>query len=227
MHGRWQQGYPDQALARIRETDELAERLDRWASDLKRLSAEQGYALWLAWATCYEGWVAGAKGNLSEGIAQMERGVEALLGTGARAHLPHCLALLAELCLHAGRIEAASERLAEAHAQAESSGERYWEAELHRLDGEVLLAAADNGNPDNGSRERAEACFRRALEVAGRQGAVSLELRAALSLSSLGRSSDAHQLLREVMGRFTEGHDTADLRAAQTQLALIQTLSDD
>ena len=140
---------------------------------------------------------------------------------------PHCLALLAELCLRAGRIEAASERLAEAHAQAESSGERYWEAELHRLEGEILLAGAEVGGHDGDPGDRAEACFRRALEVAGRQGATSLELRAALSLSRLGNSLDAHQLLGEVVGRFTEGHDTADLRAAKTQLSLIQPPTDD
>jgi predicted ATPase/DNA-binding winged helix-turn-helix (wHTH) protein len=240
----WLQGYPDQALAQTREARKLAERLDgpyydavagylalptlqfcgdtaqldRRASDLKRLCAEQGYALWLAWATCFEGWVAGARGNLDEGIALMERGVEAFRGTGACAHLPHLLALLAELCLRAGRIEAASERLAEARAQAESSGERYWEAELRRLQGEVLLAAAGDGDRS----DRAEDCFHRALEVAGRQGATSLELRSALSLSRLGSSPDAHRLLSEVVGRFTESHDTADLRAAQTQLSLIQ-----
>jgi DNA-binding winged helix-turn-helix (wHTH) protein len=245
----WLQGYPDQALAGMRETDELAEhldgpyydavagyaalptlqfcgdtaQLDRRARDLKRLCAEQGYALWLAWATCFEGWVAGARGNLAEGIALMERGVDAFRGTGARAHLPYFLALLAELCRRAGRIEAASERLAEARAQAESSGERYWEAELHRLEGEVLLAAAGDRNRG----DRAEACFRRALEVAGRQGATSLELRAALSLSRLASSPDAHQLLGEVVGRFTEGHDTADLRAAQTRLSLIHAPTDD
>jgi len=245
----WLQGYPDQALAQTREARKLAERLegpntdavagylalptlqfcgdtaqlDRRASDLKRLCTEQGYALWLAWATRFEGWVAGARGNLGEGIALMERGVDAFRGTGTRAHLPHLLALLAELCLRAGRIEAASERLAEARAQAESSGERNWEAELHRLEGEVLLAAAGDG--DRG--DRAEACFRRALEVAGRQGATSLELRAALSLSRLGSSPDAHQLLGEVVGRFTEGHDTAYLRAAQTQLSVIHPPADD
>ena len=58
--------------------------------------------------------------------------------------------------------------------------------------------------------------------MAGRQGATSLELRAALSLSRLGNSPDAHQLLGEIVGRFTEGHDTADLRAAQAQLSAIQ-----
>ncbi len=236
----WLQGYSDQALAQLRETDDLAERLEgpytdaiagysalptlqfrgdtaqleRRASDLKRLSAEQGYAFFLAWATCFEGWAAGTRGNPDEGIALMERGVDAYRATGTRAHLPHLLALLAELCLRAGRLEAASERLAEARAHAESSGERYWEAELHRLQGEILLAA-DDGD----CRDRAEACFRQALEVAGRQGATSLELRAALSLSRLGNSPDAHQLLAEILGRFTEGHDTADLRAAQAQLS--------
>jgi len=117
----------------------------------------------------------------------------------------------------------AGERVVEARDRVEKTGERWWEAELHRLQGEVLLAAARDG--DRG--DRAEACFRRALEVAGRQGATSLELRAALSLSRLASSPDAHQLLAEVLGRFTEGHDTADLRAAQTQLSLIQPPTDD
>ena len=91
---------------------------------------------------------------------------------------------------------------------------------VKRIEG--ALAAGDGD-----CRDRAEASFRRALEVAARQGATSLELRAAHSLSRLGRSPDAHQLLGEIMGRFTEGHDTADLRAAQTQLALVQTPSND
>ena len=116
--------------------------------------------------------------------------------------------------------------MAEARAQAKSSGERIWETELHRLQGEVVLAADDGGHHrDRG--DRAEACFRRALEVAARQGATSLELRAALSLSRLASSPDAHQLLGEVVGRYTEGHDTADLRAAQTQLSLIDPPTDD
>ena len=132
--------------------------------------------------------------------------------------MPSFLGLLAELSLRAGDTEAAGERLAEARAQVESSGERYWEAELHRLEGEVLLSAAGDGNPDGA--HQAEASFRRALEIATRQGATSLELRAALSLSGLGNSPDAQQRLSDVVGRFTEGYDTADLRAAQTQLSL-------
>ena len=112
--------------------------------------------------------------------------------------------------------------MAEARAQVERSGECWWEAELHRLDGEVLLAAADNGNPDNGSRDRAEACFHGALEVARRQQARSLELRAALSLSRLwnpSRSEEARQVLGGVLETFSEGHDTTDLLAARKQMA--------
>jgi DNA-binding winged helix-turn-helix (wHTH) protein len=224
----WLQGYPTQAATRVREACELAERLDTpwgrafaWAWLLVTLH-------WIAWATFFEGWVAGARADEADGITLMERGLDAWRGTGAHIIEPYLLALLSETCLRAGRIEAASERLAEAHAQVEKSGEcwweaGWWEAELHRLEGEVLLAAA--GDRDRG--HRAEACFRRALEVAGRQGATSLELRAALSLSRLGSSPDAHQLLSEVVGRFTEGHDTADLRAAQTQLSQIDPPTDD
>ena len=245
----WLQGYPAQAATRAREARELAEllgspygkafawawslaalqfrgetaQLERRASELRRHCAEHGFPTWIAWATFFEGWVVGARGNEAEGIALMAKGLDGWRGAGLRIVEPYLLALLSETCLRAGRIEAAGERLAEARAQVEKSGERWWEAELHRLQGEVLLAAAGDG--DRG--DRAEACFRRALEVAGRQGATSLELRAALSLSRLASSPDAHQPLREVVGRFTEGHDTADLRAAQTQLSLIHPPTDD
>jgi predicted ATPase len=245
----WLQGYPDQALARVREACELAELLDnpygrafawafslaalqfrgetpqleRRASELRLLCAEHGFATWIAWATFFEGWVVGARANEADGIALMEKGLGGWRGAGLRNVEPYLLALLSETCLRAGRIETAGERLAETRDRVEKTGERWWEAELHRLEGEVLLAAA--GDRDRG--HRAEACFRRALEVAGRQGATSLELRAALSLSRLGSSPDAHQLLSEVVGRFTEGHGTADLRAAQPQLSQIDPPTDD
>ena len=245
----WLQGYPAQAATRVREACELAEHLDnpwgrafarawllvllqfrgdaaelyRRAGELHRVSAEHGFSLWIAWATFFEGWVAGTRANEADGITLMERGLDAWRGTGAHIIEPYFLSLLAETCLRAGRVDAAGEWLAEAFAQVEKSGERWWEAELHRLQGELLLAAAGNG----ARGDQAEACFRRALEVAGRQGATSLELRAALSLSRLGSSPDAHQLLSEIVGRFTEGHDTVDLRAAQTQLSLIDPPADD
>ena len=244
----WLQGCPAQAATREREARELAKHLDspfgrafawawslaslqfrgetaqleRRASELHRYCAEQGFPTWIAWATFFEGWVVGARGNEAEGIALMAKGLGGWRGAGIRIAEPYLLALLSEMCLRAGRIDAASERLAEARDRVEKTGERWWEAELHRLEGEVLLAAGDGDHGD-----QAEDCFRRALEVAGRQGATSLELRAALSLSRLASSPDAYQLLGEVVGRFTEGHDTADLRAAQTQLSLIHPPTDD
>jgi adenylate cyclase len=244
----WLQGYPAQSATRECEAREVADLLDnpnvrafawawslaaiqfrgetvqleRRARELRLLSDEHDIATWIAWATFFEGWVVGARGNEAEGIALMEKGLGGWRGAGIRVVEPYLLALLAEMCLRAGRTETAGERLAEARDRIEKTGECWWEAELHRLEGEILLATGDGNDGD-----RAEACFRRALEVAGRQRATSLELRAALSLSRLGNSPDAHQLLRDVMGRFTEGHDTADLRAAQTQLALVQTPSND
>jgi predicted ATPase len=152
----------------------------------------------------------------------MERGLDAWRGAGTHILEPYLLALLSETCLRAGRIDAAGERLAEARARVEKSDERWWEAELHRLQGEVLLAAADDGGRDRDSSDGAEACFQSALEVARRQQARSLELRAALSLSHLwsrSRSDEARQVLGGVLETFSEGHDTADLRAASEQMA--------
>jgi predicted ATPase len=240
----WLQGFPAQAATRVREACELAERLDtpwgrafawawllvtlqfrgdtaelyRRAGDLHRLSAEHGFSLWIAWATFFEGWVAGARANVADGIALMERGLEAWRGHGAHIGEPYFLALLSETCLRAGRIDAAGERLAEARARVQETDELWWEAELHRLEGEILLAAAGDG--DRG--ERAEACFRRALEVAGRQGATSLELRAALSLSRLwlqqGQTQEARQLLNPIVAWFSEGLESEELRDAKSMM---------
>jgi adenylate cyclase len=196
--------------------------LERRVSDAHRISAEHGFSLWSAWATFIAGWVAGARadvGDEADGIALMEQGLDAWRGAGTHILEPYLLALLSETCLRAGRIDAAGERLAEARSQVEKSDERWWEAELHRLQGEVLLAAAGDGDRDRS--DRAEACFRSALEVARRQQARSLELRAALSLSRLWsrtRRDEARQVLGGVLATLTEGHDTADLRAASEQM---------
>jgi adenylate cyclase len=244
----WLQGCPAQAATRDRETRELAkhldspygrafawawslaslqfrgetEQLERRAGDLHRHCTEHGFPTWTAWATFFEGWVVGARANEAEGIALMEKGLDGWKGAGIRVVEPYLLALLSETCLRAGRIEAAGERLAEARDRVEKTGEGWWEAELHRLQGEVLLVAAEDGGRDGDSSDRAEACFRTALEVARRQQARSLELRAALSLSRLwsqNRPDEARRLLGGVLETFTEGHDTADLRAASEQMA--------
>ena len=106
--------------------------------------------------------------------------------------------------------------LTEALTIAHNTGERFWEAELHRRKGELLLKQAVRGEPE------AEAWFQRALDVARRQEAKSLELRAAMSLARLrqqqGKHAEAYDLLAPIYGWFTEGFDTADLKDAKALL---------
>ena len=102
----------------------------------------------------------------------------------------------------------------------DQSEERYWEAEIHRLKGELLLARAAEHQME------AEVCWYKALDVARHQGAKSLELRAAMSLSRLwqqqGKGAEARELLTPIYGWFTEGFDTMDLQEAK---ALLDDLS--
>jgi len=106
----------------------------------------------------------------------------------------------------------------------EKTGERYYEAELHRQRGELLLLREAKSHPDQGSREQheAETCFQHALDVARRQQAKSLELRAAMSLARLwqrqGKRAEAYNLIAPVYGWFSEGFDTADLIDAKALL---------
>jgi adenylate cyclase len=129
--------------------------------------------------------------------------------------VPYDLALLAEVCGRGGVIEEGFAALAEGLAIVDRTGERNHEAELHRLEGELRLMHEEPA-------EEAESCFRRALDIARRQGARSLELRAASSLARVlagrDRRDEARTTLGDVYRRFTEGFDTADLRAAETLL---------
>jgi predicted ATPase len=135
---------------------------------------------------------------------------------GQKLYLPYYLALLAEAYGQAGQPEAGLTCLTEALTLAEATAERWWEAELYRLKGELLLRLS---LPDI---SQATACFHQALEVARRQQAKSLELRAALSLSRLwqqhGKQDQARQLLTEVYSWFTEGFETPDLQEARVWL---------
>ena len=115
--------------------------------------------------------------------------------------------------------------MAEALALVEEHGQRWWEAELHRLHGELCMQAVGQGRSHTVASHKAEACFHHALDVARRQQAKSLELRAAIGLARLwqqqGKRTEAHDLLAPIYGWFTEGFDTADLQEAR---ALLETL---
>ncbi len=240
-HFLWHGGYPDRARVRAEETLKLAgelshpftqtialayatmlnqfrrdvEEVDRVAEATITHAREYGFHYYLAWAEVLRGWSRAARGAHEQGIAEIRGGLEVLQRT-AGVRLPYYRALLAEACGWAGRIDEALLALAEAFAEVEKTEERWWEGELHRLRGELLRS--DEMNQD----AEAEACFRKAIDVARGQQAKSLELRGAVSLGRLwrdeGKRNQARQLLSEVHDWFTEGFETTDMRDAKSLL---------
>jgi adenylate cyclase len=244
----WQLGYPEQALTRIHEALTLAQEsshayslgfalnyaslLHVWRREVQfakeraeaviTLSNEHGFIHALSVGMIRRGWALAKQGAVAEGIRQLQQGLATLREVGQELPLSHHLALLAEAYRQGGQVEAGLHALAEALAHLDDTGERYYEAELHRLKGECLMA-------QTGKRSKeieAEECFRQALEIARRQQAKSLELRATMSLSHLwqqqGRRAEAHQILAEIYGWFMEGFETPDLQEAKALLEALQ-----
>jgi predicted ATPase len=184
------------------------------AEEAIAICTQQGLALWLAWGMIIRGWALAEQGQGDAGIAQLRQGLAAAQATGAKFFRPYYLALLAQAYQTVGQPEAGLAALAEALAQVEKTGERFWEAELYRLQGELLLQAK--------AKAEAEDCFLKAIEVARRQAAKSLELRATVSLSRLwqwqGKKDEARHMLAKMYGWFTEGFDTVDLQQAKVLL---------
>jgi predicted ATPase len=254
----WYLGYPDQARAISQEAldqarafshpftlvfvlyfDGVLQQLCRDADAVReqvqavlRISAERGFALYLAWGTILQGWAlaqgppergpgSDVEGHLKEGIGQMREGIAALRAIGAVVTLPSSLASLVQAYGRVGEIGQALDLFDEALELVEENKARCWEAELCRLKGELLLA--------KGAESQAETSFQRALAVARRQGARSWELRATTSLARLwqgqGRRDQARQVLAAIYGWFTEGFDTPDLKEAKTLLGELSSSS--
>src|SRR5262249_15361982 len=156
------------------------------------------------------GWALAEQGQKEEGITQLRQGLPAYLATGAALAGTRFIPMLAEKCDKVGQIEEGLRVLAEALSVVDKNGERFYEAELHRLKGELTLQASIQSR--EARVKEAAACFLKAVEIARKQQAKSLELRAVISLSRLwqrqGKRQEAHQLLAEVYGWFTEGFDT-------------------
>lgn len=237
----WHLGYPDQALKMGQEAVALGEKLSHLFSldfalcyvaalnqmcrDVKKaedlveaaitLSTREEFVGWLAMATIIRGRVMFDRGQKGDGIAQMRQGLADNRAISINMLQPYFLALLAEAYGEVGQTEEGLTMLAEALTIVEKGEVRYWEAELYRLKGELLLK-------DKGERQKdelsPETCFLQAIEIARRQGAKSLELRVVMSLSRLwqarGKKEEARQMLAEVYGWFTEGFDTLDLKEA-------------
>ena len=200
------------------------------AEEVIALSREQGIPLREAQGTIMRGWSLTAQEHQEEGIAQMHQGLAAFRATGAELNRTYYIVLLAEAYGHSGQTDEGLRVLTEALADVESGRERWWEAELRRLRGELLCGQASTVPKTKGSRLQrveAEQCFQQALDVARRQEAKSLELRAATSLARLWQSQDkrqdAYELLEPVYGWFTEGFDTVDLQEAKTLLEALSS----
>ena len=196
------------------------------ADEVINVSEEQRLAYFMAMGNILRGWATGDQGELTEGIGQMRQGIAEFLNTGAAVLRPYWLGLLAEECGNAGQADEGLSLLAEARAVVQETGERMWEAELHRLQGELLLKRGAAWESPLTQRE-AESWYTQALDIARRQSAKSLELRAAVSLGQLwreqGKHSQARQLVAEIFGEFSEGFETVDLIAAREMLEQIPT----
>ncbi|HWQ36716.1 MAG TPA: protein kinase [Blastocatellia bacterium] len=237
----WNLGYPDQALQQSRKALALARqngspfglalatfmaaelhisrretpRVREMAEECLALSTEHGFPQWMANGHICRGWALVAAGQGTAGLAQMSEGITAMHGFEADLGRSRYLALLGEACAATGQIAEGLSLLAEALAFAEQSGERFFEAEIHRLRGELLLQS-------DAPQAEVEECFHQAIRIAQRQQAKSLELRAGMSLARLwqrqGKTEEARQRLADIYGWFTEGFDTADLQDAKALL---------
>jgi predicted ATPase len=178
-----------------------------------RICEEHRITQYHALALCVNGWALGVSGESEKGLAQIAQGVDGY-GLGLFQHIK--LALQADAHWRSANPEAALVSVAAGLRAVEKTGGAPLEAELHRLRGEALLAGA-------GTASEAEAAIEKAIAVARRQNAKSWELRGAMSLARLrrqqGRPQEAVALLAPIYAWFTEGFDTADLKAARTLLA--------
>jgi predicted ATPase len=243
----WYLGYPDQGLVRSQEAVTLAQHVahpfslgyalilsvifhsfrrevrltQERAEALISLATEQRSPHTRAQGSVLRGWTLAHQGQAKEGIEQLTQGMMDYRATGAEGGQPYLLAILAETYGIRGEPEAGLAVLTEALTHVDTTGERWYEPELYRLKGELLLQKSSD------NQDEAETCFQHALEIARHQQAKSLELRAATSMVRLwqqqGKRQEAHDLLAPVYHWFTEGFDTADLQDAK---ALLQELED-
>jgi predicted ATPase/class 3 adenylate cyclase/DNA-binding winged helix-turn-helix (wHTH) protein len=244
----WMLGYPDHALAKIHSALALAREsshafslafalnyaslLHTWRRELPlaqeqaealiALSSEHGFIQLLGVGRMRRGWALAEQGAVEEGLAQLHQGLSTWRDNGTELGLPQHLALLAMAYRKGGRVAEGLQVLDEAMKHVAKTWERWPEAEIYRLKGECLLV-------HTGKRRQvreAEECFQQAIDVARRQQARSLELRAIVSMSHLwrqqGKRVEARQKLTEICAWFREGFDTPDLHEAQALLATLQ-----
>ncbi len=237
----WLLGYPDQARKHIQRALALASQfaqpatiaftlsmatvLHQWRGEVSLTldqaaatidyAIEKGMPQWIAHGQMLQGWALAHQGQVDKGVDQLRNGLAAWQAMGGRLALTYYLLLLAETLTISGQLDEGLNVVAEALTIIREGGEPWFEAELYRRQGELLLARGADG-------QEIEAPFQRALEIARLRHARSLELRAAMSLSRLwqqqGKHAVACQGLTEIYRSFSEGVDTADVRKAEALL---------
>ena len=184
--------------------------------ELIALADERGAPYWKALGTAARGWLFTETGKASDAVRAITSGITSLRSTGAVLYEPRHLWYLAMAYAELGQPDDARRCIDDAIDKVERSKEKWCEAEVHRIAGEIALKSPA---PD---AEKAEAYFERALAVARQQQAKSWELRAAMSMARLwrdqGKRQQARELLAPVYGWFTEGFDTRDLKEAKALL---------
>jgi class 3 adenylate cyclase/predicted ATPase len=191
----------------------------REAAEVVALANDKASSFWSALGTTSRGYMSTLTGKSAAAVQMITSGIAALQSTGTTMWLPLYLPSLAVAYAELGRLDDAWRCIGETIAGIDASKERVFEAEVHRLAGEIELHSPQSDT------EKAQAHFSHALMVARRQQAKSWELRAAMSMARLwrhqGRSQEARELLGPVYGWFSEGLDTLDLKEAR---ALLGTL---
>jgi len=241
----WHLGYPDQAAKLDRETRELARTIGHayslgHATDFTAflsyycrlgpevqaaaeaemaIGTDQGFQLWQALGTLHKGAALLLQAGPAEALPLLLKGFKAFRATGAEVRIPAYLGLLGDAYTQSARFEDAHRALDEALAVAEKNDDRCHEAELYRLQGELVLAES----PDQVGA--ADVWFRKAIDTARLQKSRAWELRATTSLARLwnkqGRREDARNMLAAIYGSYTEGFTTPDLAEATAVLAAL------
>jgi len=242
----WYLGYPDHALTRARDTWTLAQDLSHppsqamgalilsWVHFLRQepalaqeriesvisLSTATEEVMVIPVGTMFKGTALAEQGHTEDGLALLQQGWSDLQAIGSRIWSSNFLLMMARVYGGMGRAEEGLAAIAEAEVFIAESEERWEEAELYRLKGELTLQSKVQG--PKSKVEEAEAYFLKAIEISRRQQAKSLELRAVMSLARLwqqqGKHKEAHHMLAEIYGWFTEGFDAKDLQEAKTLL---------
>ncbi|HEX6479354.1 MAG TPA: BTAD domain-containing putative transcriptional regulator [Ktedonobacteraceae bacterium] len=239
-HALWCLGYPQQALERGLDAVKLVQGqpfnqalVSAYLALLQQLCAEEAVArkhaeqalalankyeapYYRVWAAILVSYALALAQPDEEHIERMRESITEFKASGARLRLPYYLALLAQVYHQAGRVQEGLAAIDEALSEARTHNERWWDAELHRLRGELLLTRGSDASD-------VEAAFLHAIEIAQSQQARSLELRATMNLARLWnaqhRSNDARHRLQDIYGWFTEGFESPDLQAARLFLA--------